>query len=100
MKPLARNIVVIAVLTFAVMMSGCLTCCADDPVIGHMERRDTIVTIHAAKDGPRYTVRAKDGSLIVERLTEKELQAKLPDVHRDIKTGVAGNDAILIRLAD
>ena len=46
-------------------------------VIGYLETRDHVVAILAGAE-PRYTVRTKDGKLLAERLSRKELSAKFP----------------------
>ena len=64
-------------------------------VIGHLERRDKIITITKGPKGPLYTVKTKDGKIIAKKIDEKNLQAKYPDIYHQIKSGVAGNDATL-----
>ena len=70
---------------------------ADDmPVIGHLEKRGQVITIYAGEKGPLYTVKTKEGKIIAEKIDDTQLQARLPDLYRDLKSAVAGNDASLI----
>jgi len=46
-------------------------------ILGYLETRDHVVAILAGAE-PRYTVRSKDGKLLAERLSRKELSAKFP----------------------
>lgn len=72
----------------------------DSSVIGHLEKRGAIITIYAGYDGPLYTITKKDGTVVAHKINEKQLQAKHPELYRDLKTGIADNDASLIKDAD
>lgn len=61
------------------------------PVVGHLATRDRTITIEIGPQGPRYTVRRKDGGLLHQSLSEKELQSRAPELHRLIKDSVAGS---------
>lgn len=54
-----------------------------------------MITIFTGDDGPLYTVKNKDGTVLTHKINEQELQAKHPELYRDLKTGIAGNDASL-----
>jgi hypothetical protein len=57
---------------------------ADSPaVLGHLETQGRVVTIWAGPQ-PSYTVRAKDGKVLAERLTLKQLNAKFPELRRAV----------------
>ncbi len=58
------------------------------PVITHLEFRDKLVTIKAGAHGPIYEVRSKDGRLLRENLTAKELQAREPGLYKLIQTAI------------
>ncbi len=58
------------------------------PVITHLEFRDKQVTIKAGAHGPIYEVRSKDGKLLRENLTPKELQAREPGLYKLIQTAI------------
>lgn len=59
------------------------------PVIVHLETRDAVITAMAGPDGPVYTVRTRDGRMLARRLSEQELQVRLPRIHRLLKTSYA-----------
>jgi len=59
------------------------------PVIVHLETRDTVITALAGSDGPVYTVRTRTGRTLAQRLSEQELQVRLPRIHRLLKTSYA-----------
>jgi len=64
-------------------VAGCAT-------IGHLKTRDHWVTISAGPDGALYTIKTEDGRVLLHGATDQELQARLPDVHRRVSTGIAG----------
>jgi hypothetical protein len=64
-------------------------------VIGHLEFRNQTVTIYASPQGPRYSIRSKQGILIAREISDAELAAKYRDLYQAVKTGLAGNDARL-----
>jgi hypothetical protein len=66
-------------------------------VIGSLQTRDKVVTISQGAKGIVYTIKTKDGKTVAKELTEKDLQAKYPGVYRQIKSGLAANDATLRR---
>jgi len=67
---------------------------ADDngPVIVHLAFRDHIVTISSSPEGPRYSVRTRSGRLLGESLTEQQLLAEHPQLHRRIRSGYATDE--------
>lgn len=69
-----------------------------DNVIGYLHTRDKIVTIVREPNGTVYTIKTKSGKTLATRIREEDLQAKYPDVYRQVKDGRAGNDATLRRL--
>jgi len=74
-----KRILVTALLAFATVSF------AEDKsaptTLGHLETRRHVVTILAGSE-PRYTVRSKDGKLLAERVSLKELTAKFPELSR------------------
>ncbi len=68
-----------------------------DNVIGYLHTRDRIVTIVRGPNGIVYTIKTKTGKTLATKIREKDLQAKYPDVYRQVKDGLAGNDATLRR---
>jgi hypothetical protein len=67
---------------------------SDDDALSivHVADRDHIVAISSTPDGPRYAVRTISGALLSENLTDQELFAAYPQLHRRISSGYA-NDA-------
>src|SRR5207247_3555980 len=59
-------------------------------VIGHLAARDTVVTIQSGPNGLLYLVKAKDGKILHEILSEEQLKAQAPEIHELIKPSVAG----------
>jgi hypothetical protein len=62
------------------------------PVIIHLEKRNEVVTIISGQEGLLYTVSTKDGRVLGEHLTERELRAKLPDIYNSLKRSYAGGN--------
>ena len=63
------------------------------PAIVHLAMRDHLVTISASPDGPRYSIRDRSGNLLSADLTDRELLASYPQLHRRINSGYAGEDS-------
>lgn len=59
------------------------------PVIVHVETRDVVITAMAGPEGPVYTVRTADGRTLGQQLSGRELQVRLPHIHRLLKTSYA-----------
>jgi len=66
-----------------------------DVVIGYLKGRDSVVTISRGPEGTIYTIKDKKGKTLDAKLSEKELQAKYPEIYDQVKYGLAGNDASL-----
>jgi hypothetical protein len=60
------------------------------PVICHLERRDTVITVKAGPSGPIYLVKTKAGKILHQDLTEEQLRAQAPEIHAFVKTALAG----------
>lgn len=63
------------------------------PAITHLELRNHHVTIKQGADGPVYEVRSKDGKVLAKDLSDQELHARHPGLHRLIETAIASNTA-------
>lgn len=61
-------------------------------IVVHLEQRDYKITISSGKTGPVYTVKDPSGEVLAKMLTEKELQAKLPKVHKLVRNALAGGE--------
>ena len=57
--------------------------------IGHLQFRDHFVSIASGPDGPRYTVRTKEGEVVGADLDEAALRAQHPELHRRLTDSVA-----------
>ena len=63
------------------------------PVIGHLKKRDKVITIQKGPDGPLYTVETKDGKILGVDLPADILYAEFPDLKSLIEKGMAVEDA-------
>jgi len=62
------------------------------PVIVYLEMRNEVVTVMSGYEGPVYTVTTKDGRILGKQLSEQELQVKLPNIYRFLKTSYADGE--------
>lgn len=58
-------------------------------VLGHFVKRDKIITILSGSEGRRYTVKGKDGEVLAQGISEKDLLAAHPDLYRFVKSAMA-----------
>ncbi len=63
-------------------------------VLGHLQSRDRKVTFYVgpAGDGPRFTVRSRDGQVLAAGLTDNELKAHDPALYRMFQSTMARNN--------
>ena len=66
------------------------------PIIGHLEKREILVTILSGQRETYYTIKDKDGRLIAAKISEDELKDRHPDLYKEINSGIAGKDAMLL----
>jgi hypothetical protein len=64
---------------------------ADLIPIVHLETQDKFVTVQSGPEGLVYLVRAKDGKVLHENLSEEQLKAQAPEIHELINSAVAGS---------
>ena len=64
------------------------------PVIVRLETRDEMVTAMVGADGPVYTVRTKEGRILGQRLSEQELQVRLPHIYRLLRESYVEGNAV------
>lgn len=62
------------------------------PVIVSLETRNDVVSIMSGYLGAVYTVTTKDGKILGKHLSEQELQVKLPNIYRFLKTSYADDE--------
>lgn len=64
------------------------------PIIGHLATTKEHITIRNGSDGPRYEIRSKDGKTVLAKdLTDAQLQAFSPKLHRFVNTAYAGKSS-------
>ena len=61
--------------------------------VGILKSQGQEVLLHATPDGPRYSLRDDDGSLVARELTREELAENFPEIYEDLKSLWAGNEA-------
>ncbi len=55
-------------------------------VILHLETRNEVVSVMSGPNGRVYTVKAKDGKILEQQISEPELWTKFPAIYHLIKT--------------
>ncbi len=58
-------------------------------VIVHLETRSEVTTVMSGRKGRAYTVKAKDGKMLEQQISELELWTKFPAIYRLLKTSYA-----------
>lgn len=61
-------------------------------VIVYLEMRNEVVTVMSGYEGAVYTVTTKEGRILGKQLSEQELQVKLPNIYRFLKTSYADGE--------
>ena len=61
------------------------------PVIVRLKTKNEVVTILSGQTEPLYNVTTKDGKILVQYLSEKQLQKNMPGIYRLLKTSYADN---------
>jgi flagellar basal body rod protein FlgG len=61
------------------------------PVIVRLKTKNEVITILSGQTGPLYNVTTKDGKVLGQYLSEKQLQKNLPGIYRLLKTSYADN---------
>lgn len=65
---------------------------AEEPdTITRLVMRDRIVVITNGKDGLKYSVKMKDGTVLSANLSENELAQKHPDVYEQVRPAYAND---------
>ncbi|MGD2095133.1 MAG: hypothetical protein PVH77_09030 [Phycisphaerales bacterium] len=97
-----RKIMILVLCGFIFIGSGCSrnTVSLQDenadsrfPVIVYLETKGKIVAVMSGYGRTIYTVTAKDGEILGEELSERELQAKLPEIYHLVKTSYTGEES-------
>jgi hypothetical protein len=66
--------------------------------MGYLQTRDKIVMISRGAKGSLYTVKSKDGKVLSSKINERDFEDKYPVLFRQVKNGLAGNDATLRKI--
>jgi hypothetical protein len=66
-------------------------------IMGYLHTRDKIIAISRGENGTVYTIKTKDGKTLATNINEKDLQAKYPDIYRQVREGRAANDASIYK---
>jgi hypothetical protein len=61
------------------------------PIIVHIKTKDEVITVFSGQTEPLYNVTTKDGKILGQYLSEKQLQKNLPGIYRLLKTSYADN---------
>ncbi len=65
----------------------------DEPVVGYLTMRGHVLTLFSSPGGTLYTVRTHEGRVLLSKATEFELAARLPRIHTQIRSLVAGSSS-------
>lgn len=68
------------------------------PVIGRVRMRDATLTMHATGRGPRFSLAARDGTVIERGMDERALAARHPEVHAVYGSALAQQPFVDARL--
>ncbi|MHC4243975.1 MAG: hypothetical protein ACYS3N_16520 [Planctomycetota bacterium] len=66
------------------------------PVIVHIKTKNEVITVLSGQTEPLYNVATKDGKVLGQYLSAQQLQKKLPDIYRLLKTSYADNSNITV----
>jgi hypothetical protein len=61
------------------------------PVITHLVSRDHVVSITAGPQGPLYTAKTKDGTMVATGLTLEQLREEHPEVYRVLHPAISAD---------
>ncbi len=59
------------------------------PIVSHLKTRDKLITIRAGSEGPMYTVKSEDETVLAADLPAEELYAKFPELKGAVERGIA-----------
>ena len=95
-----RTIAIFILFWLIIVVSGCANQSAltpnqesEDkfPVIVRLKTKNEVVTILAGQTEPLYNVSTRDGKILAQYFSEKQLQKNLPGIYRLLKTSYADN---------
>lgn len=70
------------------------------PVIVHIKTKNEVITVFSGQTEPLYNVTTKDGKILGQYFSAKELKENLPDIYRLLKTSYADDQEINVIWAD
>ncbi len=97
------NIIIILEALLGCLFCSCLVNATTDaekrdrenaPIIGHLEMKEKSLTIYRGERGSYYTIRAKDGAVLADKITEAQLRYSFREVHQRLEGGLARTWAI------
>ena len=63
------------------------------PVVARLVTRNRVVLIRSGEQGTQYTVKTEKGEVLDANLSDRDFQAKHPDIYERIKPAIARPDA-------
>jgi hypothetical protein len=70
------------------------------PAIVHIKTKNEIISVFSGQTEPLYKVTTKDGKVLGQYLTAKELKENLPNIYRLLKTSYVDDQEIDVIWAD
>lgn len=67
------------------------------PAVGVLKTISYEITLHSTADGPLYSVRDKEGKELATEVSKEDLAANYPEIHEELKSLWAGNDAAPVK---
>lgn len=92
----------------ALALAAFLSACSDAPpspdatepgesaAVGILKSRGHEVLLHSTPEGSRYSLRGEDGAIVARELTREELAEAFPEIHEELKSLWAGNEAGIV----
>jgi hypothetical protein len=70
----------------------------ESPILGHLDKKEVFITIFSGGNRSEifYTIKDKEGRFIERGISAGQLAQKYPNLHKEMKTGIAGNSALLL----
>ncbi len=84
---------ILAMAALSVILAASAAPADDEPVVGYLALRDHVLTLFSSPGGTLYTVRTREGRVLLSKATEFELAARLPRIHTQIRSLTAGSSS-------
>ncbi|MCZ6655831.1 MAG: hypothetical protein O7C67_00910 [Gammaproteobacteria bacterium] len=59
------------------------------PAIGQLETREYLIIVHVSRDGPLYTIKTHDETVVEAHLTEQLLATLFPELYETLRWAIA-----------